>query len=153
MQWRTQGCNSVLPQDPGSGRRRRTSTGTAVLLPSPAVGAEVDTQADLQPFSVSLQPPCPPLSLSNCSFSSSSLSAFLTVLAPCTGQDHNGPEWLMVTVVQAALSHARFSAALLYLCPLWYNTVLRDDVSCTVAAAAAASWTLLVHSGGSQPCS
>lgn len=57
----------------------------------------------------------PPLSLFFCLFLSSffSLSACLPALAPYTGQDHNGPGWLMVTVLLTASSHPHLSAPLL----------------------------------------
>ncbi len=67
----------------------------------------------------------PPLSLFLCLFLSSSfpLSACLPALAPYTGQDHNGPGWLMVTLVLTVSSHPQLSAALLpYLLPLSHNT-------------------------------
>lgn len=51
--------------------------------------------------SFSPQPPCP-LSPSSSASSSLPLSACPPVLAPCTGQDHNGPGWLMVTMVLTA---------------------------------------------------
>lgn len=64
--------------------------------------------------SFSLQPPCPlspslplPLPLFFC------LSARLPALAPFTGQDHNGPGWLIVTMMLTASFHPHLSAALL----------------------------------------
>lgn len=117
--WRTWWCIRLLPQDPGSGRTQRTSIETAALLPSPAVGAEVDIQADAKPFSPLLSP-CShpsPLSPSSSLPLSLCLPACLPALAPYTGQDHNGPGWLMVTMVLTVSSHPQLSAALL-LCPL-----------------------------------
>lgn len=63
--WRTRWCIRFLPQDPGSGRTRRTNTETAALFPSPAVGAEAGIQADPQPFSPLFLPAAtlPPLPL------------------------------------------------------------------------------------------
>lgn len=76
----------LLPQDPGSGRTPRTSTETIGLLPSPAVGAELDIQADPQPYSPPLSP---------CSHLSASSSLLLSLCLPaCTGTVYRtGPQW------------------------------------------------------------
>ena len=70
--------------------------------------------------SSSLQPPCPLLPSSSVSSSlplSLCLSASLPVLPLFTGQDDNGPGWIMVTMVLMDSSHPQLSAALLYCYP------------------------------------
>lgn len=117
--WKAWWCIGLLPQDPGSERTQRTSTESAALLPSPAVGAEVDTWADPQPFFTPLSScghPAPSLPLPL------SLSASLPSLAPYTKQDHNVPVWLMVTMMLMASSHPHLSASmLLYLLPFYHS--------------------------------
>lgn len=80
----------LLPLDPGSGRKRRTSPETAILLPSPAVGAEVDLQADPQPF-FPTRSPCSHPALSRLL----PLRLLLSLSLPaCTGAVYRtGPQW------------------------------------------------------------
>lgn len=86
--WRTWWFIWVLPQDPGSGRRRRTSPGKAALLPSPAEAAGMDLKADPQPY-------FPPLS--PCSHPAPSLfppRLLALWVSACRGALHRtGPQW------------------------------------------------------------
>lgn len=86
--WRTRWFIRVLPQDPGSGRRRRTSPGTAAQLPSPAEAAGMDLKADPQPYSPPLSP---------CGHPAPSLLPPLLVplwVSACRGALHRtGPQW------------------------------------------------------------